>query len=736
MLAGVLVTILIPVGFIFGGIFVRPVKKLKDAADRISKGDLDYNIDVKSNDELEEFAGSFREMVANIKGKQSELLQEKTYTENIISSMTDALVVLNLDKTIKGVNEAGLDLLGYKKQELLGRPAGMLFAEEPFREKAFDRLTDNGSLRSFDTVCKTKAGERIPVSFSASAMRSKEGRVMAILCVARDMRQRKALISDLEKSKAELEELSKGLEQKVVNRTKDLAQTQEATLNIMEDVQESKEDLEKANLQLKKAKSEIESFSRGIEAMVESMAEGVIMIDRQGNPVVLNPQAKMMMGFGLNEPVTSHALNGKMRLIGLTQAVEECRDKGRLVVKELIIPHEKSVILHCDISPVKGAQGRLLGIVAILRDVTREKEIDSMKTEFISTVSHELRTPLSITKEGVSLVMDEIPGKINQKQGKILTTARDNIDRLARIINSLLDISKIEAGKVELKRGLINIVDLAKQAADNFTPKIKAKQLTLKTNFLKKKIPVYADSDKIMQVFINLLSNALKFTEKGSIEVSVREKDDRIECAVSDTGIGISRQDLPKVFGKFQQFGRVAGGGEKGTGLGLSIAKGIVGLHHGIIRVESKQGRGAKFIFSLPKYTAEVLLKEYVNNGIKGAIKTDSKMSLVRVSMAEPAKLKRSFADSEIDAMLTEMEDVLKAGLRREGDSALKVSSEIVVVLSNCSKENSLRVKSRFEELLKDSLAKKKLSGKVKLKFGCVTYPDEGKTAQELIEKK
>lgn len=229
------------------------------------------------------------------------------------------------------------------------------------------------------------------------------------------------------------------------------------------------------------------------------------------------------------------------------------------------------------------------------------KKLDQLKSDFISTVSHELRTPLSITKEGICLVLDNIPGEINEKQKKILSTSKDNIDRLARIINSLLDISKIEAGKVELKCESSNLAELINKVILSFEPAARQKGLELKTGLEQKEIRLRVDSDKIIQVFTNLIGNSLKFTEKGRIEVRAADLGDRVECSVSDTGIGIAQENLPKVFEKFQQFNRVAGPGEKGTGLGLSIVKGIIELHKGTIRVESEIGKGTKFTFVIPK---------------------------------------------------------------------------------------------------------------------------------------
>lgn len=266
-------------------------------------------------------------------------------------------------------------------------------------------------------------------------------------------------------------------------------------------------------------------------------------------------------------------------------------------------------------SPIFNERRELIGSVHAARDISQIKKaqeelerknkelmkLDQLKSEFISTVSHELRTPLSITKEGISLVVDEIPGKVNPKQKGILRTASENIDRLARIINDLLDISKIEAGKAELKKSPVDLRDLIKHVADSFSPEIKKKGLQLKVDLPQERAELNIDPDRITQVIINLVGNAVKFTEKGQVEIGLELKPDEVECSVSDSGVGIAADNLPKVFGKFQQFSRTAGGGAKGTGLGLSIVKGIVEMHGGKVRVESELGAGSKFTFSLPR---------------------------------------------------------------------------------------------------------------------------------------
>ncbi|MCX5698448.1 MAG: ATP-binding protein [Candidatus Omnitrophica bacterium] len=386
-----------------------------------------------------------------------------------------------------------------------------------------------------------------------------------------------------------------------------------------------------------------------------------------------------------------------------------------------------------------GLQKANEGIKVLYKELeikTREVEkFDQLKSDFVSTVSHELRTPLAITKEGISLILDKIPGEINEKQERILSTARSNIDRLARIINELLDVSKIEAGKVELKRELVDIAGLVRQLTFSFGLSLKEKGLELKVNLPEKQIEAFVDSDKIIQVFTNLVGNALKFTAQGYIEISLRETEKEIECFVADTGLGVTEEELPKVFDKFQQFGRLPGPGAKGTGLGLSITKGIIELHGGKIWAESKPGAWTKFNFTLPKYTTEEIFKEYLNNGIREAMDKKACMALIVISIPGFNKLKEKFADEKIDAILRSMERVIRVTLRRKSDIVFKGPGELVIILADCNKTGALSVGDRLKEPLEKYLTDEKLSGEIKLKFGSAVYPDEAKNEQELMEK-
>lgn len=545
----------------------------------------------------------------------------------------------------------------------------------------------------------------------------------------------------LKESRKKLEQYSLELESKVKERTSalestmaDLKDTQEATLSALEDTNEAKEELERSNAELRRVKLELENFSKEMESLVESMVEGVIMLDEPGEVVVFNPQAKKMLGFEPNKEITSGILKEKLNTYGLDKSIEECRMKKVLVTKEIDVS-QAGLTLHADISPVKNVNNEIIGVVTILRDITKEKEVDRMKTEFVSTVSHELRTPLTTMKEFTSIILDEIPGKLTEDQKEYMGIIRGNIERLARLINDLLDISKIEAGKVELKKTVVDIVDLAESTASTFNVLAKDRHIELVMLLPPARIGIYADPDKIVQVFTNLIGNALNFTPAdGKVTISVLDKGNEVECSVSDTGPGIAKENMDKLFGKFQQFNRVAGDGAKGTGLGLAISKGLVEMHNGRIWAKSEEGKGTTFVFTFSKYTDEMPLKEYVDNGIKEAARKNSGLSLIIISVTGKAKSDEGLSEKEKDLITRGIEDTIKKCLR-PSDFAVKYIGHLIAVLVDCGKEGCLTVQGRLNKAMEDYLKNSVLSEKVKVYYGYASYPEDAKNSEGLIKK-
>lgn len=237
----------------------------------------------------------------------------------------------------------------------------------------------------------------------------------------------------------------------------------------------------------------------------------------------------------------------------------------------------------------------------LLFALSKIKAIDHMKDEFVSTASHELRSPLSVVRENLSLIEDGVVGEIAPKQKELLETSRLNIDRLSNILDNLLDISKIESHSLELHRETTNMSQVAAKAIELLKHKAEHKNISIETR-LPEKIMVWVDPEQILRVFINFLDNAVKHTDlNGKIIIGVEDSGREVIAYVSDNGKGIAKKDFPRVFERFVHIGKEDETLVKGAGLGLSICKGIVEMHGGKIWFESEFGKGAKFIFSLPK---------------------------------------------------------------------------------------------------------------------------------------
>jgi signal transduction histidine kinase len=232
----------------------------------------------------------------------------------------------------------------------------------------------------------------------------------------------------------------------------------------------------------------------------------------------------------------------------------------------------------------------------------RLQELDRLKSDFVSNVSHELRTPLTAIKGAVDLVLREVAGPLTEKQTHYLTRVRSNTQHLAGLINDLLDLSKIESGKIEVKTGLVSLGGLTHEVVETLRPVAAEKVIALELTISEQSILVRADRDKINQILMNLIGNAIKFTPaQGRIAVSALiNGNGEALVSVSDTGQGVPPDEKEKIFDKFYQIAEMGGAKPKGTGLGLAISKALVELHGGKIWVEPEPNGGSTFYFTLP----------------------------------------------------------------------------------------------------------------------------------------
>jgi two-component system sensor histidine kinase GlrK len=227
--------------------------------------------------------------------------------------------------------------------------------------------------------------------------------------------------------------------------------------------------------------------------------------------------------------------------------------------------------------------------------------LDKMKSDFFSSMSHELRTPLTSIKEGISLLKDGVGGVVPERQKRLLTILTLETNRLIDLVNSLLDLSKMEAGMMTYTFNQGSLAPLIERAMIEMVPLVESKKIRLERDGFEGVPAIRMDSERILQVLRNLIGNAVKFTpEGGRITISARQADKGVEVSVADTGPGIPVEKLTTVFDKYQQAGATGSYRMRGTGLGLSIAKHVITSHGGRIWAESKLGEGSTFTFVLP----------------------------------------------------------------------------------------------------------------------------------------
>ncbi|MDQ1328811.1 MAG: Response regulator, partial [Candidatus Poribacteria bacterium] len=307
-----------------------------------------------------------------------------------------------------------------------------------------------------------------------------------------------------------------------------------------------------------------------LETMVSSMSDGVIMLDRKKHISLINYSAKRMLGLIVNGAVRESSLMESLGNSCLAIAVRAICDRNDYndydktcveenFEEEIYIDNTKK-FLGASVSSLKADDGKICGIVAVLRDITKRKEIDEAKFNFISTVSHELRTPLTSIKNAVSII--ENSEAVDSTLQKIVIIANRNIDRLERLINEILTFSKLENGKMEMNFDFVNLKSLLHGTIANIQELATQKAIEINERIPDNLPEAYADSEKLEQVLTNLLDNAIKYTPKnGRITITARlvndgdtvPNSDFLEVSISDTGIGIAHDDQQRIFDKFER---------------------------------------------------------------------------------------------------------------------------------------------------------------------------------------
>lgn len=336
--------------------------------------------------------------------------------------------------------------------------------------------------------------------------------------------------------------------------------------------------------------------------LFESSTEFIHILDKNGRIIQVNPAIIKHSGYSesefigkrLDEFFTSGSRKIFVEQFKILHENGSIRQEFEFVCKDGTI-----TTMDCSISAICNKQGEILSFVSLQRDIVKKEETEQMKSEFVSHVTHELRSPLASIKGFASTILAD--KEMDEKtRTEFLNIINDESERLARLIEDLVDLSKIEHGQIKMDKQKVQILDIVQEAISNLKPQYEKKKIILKTESPQDIPFIFCDRDMILKVLVNLLLNAFKFTpERGRITVSIEREKERIKVKVRDTGIGIPREDLPFIFDKFYQAER-PGDEKKGSGLGLSIAKEIIKSHEGDIWVESRVGKGSTFYFRLP----------------------------------------------------------------------------------------------------------------------------------------
>jgi NtrC-family two-component system sensor histidine kinase KinB len=340
------------------------------------------------------------------------------------------------------------------------------------------------------------------------------------------------------------------------------------------------------------------------EAIVESIPDPVIVTDEENHLLLMNQAAIRVLNVGDRD--------WQAKLLG--EIVQDTRwlpllspgaaQEGEHAARDLLlsVPQgDQTLYFRPRQTRIVDEREKVQGVVTLLQDVTRFKNLDRMKTEFMATVSHELRTPLTSISMAIDILSQEVLGRVNERQLDMLSTAKDDCERLTKLVRELLDLSRLESGKYEMKRESINLRSLVDEALKPLRLQSQEKNIHLKTEISLTTPEIAGDQQQLSWVITNLVSNALRYTPPdGNVTVRSELVDDSVRLSVADSGRGIPADAVEVIFDKFVQVKQGTESTPGSVGLGLAIAKEVVEAHGGRIWVESIVGKGSTFSFTIP----------------------------------------------------------------------------------------------------------------------------------------
>jgi len=357
------------------------------------------------------------------------------------------------------------------------------------------------------------------------------------------------------------------------------------------------ESIKEINEYINRFKEENKLYTR----LFQSIQEGVIIVNKNKEVLRINPTALRLLNLDPSISFEGHPLIEVIWNYTLDEMTGQVIEKGDALSREISFDHLNNRILDVMVSPLFNERGEIRGAIIVFTDVTEKKRLEKVRQDFISNVSHELKTPLTSIKAMVEVLLEG--GAEDSKLRKdFLENINQEVDRLSKLVSDLLLLSRLESDKEFLNPVPTDFVTLINRAVSRFQPRAMKEGLVLSLDIRGEIPPLRVDVNYMDQVISNLIDNAIKYTPSGGrIDIIVEDIGKGVKVSVKDTGIGIPKEDLPRIFERFYRGDKSRNLSLGGVGLGLSIVKHIIEAHGGSVGVESEIGKGSTFYFILPK---------------------------------------------------------------------------------------------------------------------------------------
>jgi PAS domain S-box-containing protein len=342
-----------------------------------------------------------------------------------------------------------------------------------------------------------------------------------------------------------------------------------------------------------------------VKTIINCMGDGILVCDRDSCIVLANPAASRMLSIPESRLLGNYVSQSNLHS-ELSKTIEDSlktEDSAYTSIsQELSIGDSREIFLRAHTAPVRNDLSEIMGSVTVLQDISYLKELDKMKSEFIAMVAHELRAPIATVEQQLTVIIGGMAGELNEKQQQMITRAKERTRSVLTLIKDLLDFSKIEAGKMVQYKEPLSLAEVIPRVVEVMKADTAGKNIRIEILPPLSSSIIHADQNSMEGILNNLISNAIKYTpDGGRVTISLDDDDSFVKVSVTDTGIGIKGEDIPRIFDKFYRVKSSDTRQIVGTGLGLSIVKSIVDAHMGTISVESTEGKGTTFSVLLPK---------------------------------------------------------------------------------------------------------------------------------------